>query len=247
MLFMRSLIFLFVQLLVTLPYGVIGLMTFGLSRLTRYRLIRTWSTVVTALSRVVLGIRYQVQGRENLPHGVDFTPMVVLSKHQSAWETIAFQQIFPPLSFVLKRELLRIPFFGWGLAAFSPVAIDRGAGREALKQLVAQGQARLAAGFWVIVFPEGTRIAPGERGDYQIGGAWLACKAGVPVLPVAHNAGECWGKNALFKRPGLVTVRIGAPIATVGRKPAEVNAEVEAWIEAQMATLPPALPSIGSP
>lgn len=239
---LRSALFLLLQTLLTLPYGVLGLLTFGLPRLTRYRLIRTWSTLVTALAEHVLGIHYRVEGLENLPVNADGTPaapVVILSKHQSAWETIVFQQIFPPLSFVLKRELLRIPFFGWGLAAFSPIAINRGAGREALKQLVEQGQERLVVGFWVIVFPEGTRIAPGERGNYQIGGAWLACKAGVPVIPVAHNAGECWKKNALVKYPGRITVRIGPPIATAGRKPAEVNAEVEAWIEAQMATLPP--------
>ena len=238
---LRSILFLLLQTLLTLPYGILGLLTLGLPRLSRYRLIRTWSTLVTALVGLILGIRYTVEGLDNLPVNADGTPaapVVILSKHQSAWETIAFQQIFPPLSFVLKRELLRLPFFGWGLAAFSPVAINRGAGREALKQLVEQGQARLAAGFWVIVFPEGTRIAPGERGNYQIGGAWLACKAGVPVVPVAHNAGECWKKNALVKQPGQITVRIGAPIATAGRKPAEVNAEVEAWIEAQMLTLP---------
>ncbi len=239
---LRSSLFLLLQTLLTLPYGFLGLVTFSLPRLTRYRLIRTWSTVVMALVDRILGIRYRVEGLENLPlraDGMPAEPVVILSKHQSAWETIAFQQIFPPLSFVLKRELLRLPFFGWGLAAFSPIAINRGAGREALKQLVEQGQARLAAGFWVIVFPEGTRIAPGERGNYQVGGAWLACKAGVPVVPVAHNAGECWKKNAWVKQAGQVTVRIGAPIATAGRKPAEVNAEVEAWIEAQMATLPP--------
>jgi 1-acyl-sn-glycerol-3-phosphate acyltransferase len=238
---LRSLLFLLLQTLLTLPYGVLGLVTFALPRLTRYRLIRTWSTLVTALAVRVLGIRYTVEGLENLPvnpDGSPAAPVVILSKHQSAWETIAFQQIFPPLSFVLKRELLRLPFFGWGLAAFSPVAINRSAGREALKQLVEQGQARLAAGFWVIVFPEGTRMAPGERGHYQIGGAWLAGKAGVPVLPVAHNAGECWKKNALVKQSGRITVRIGPPIATAGRKPAEVNAEVEAWIETQMLTLP---------
>lgn len=239
---LRSIFFLLLQTVMTLPYGILGLLTFGLPRLTRYRLIRTWSTLVTALVGPILGIRYTVEGLDNLPLNPDGTPaasVVILSKHQSAWETIAFQQIFPPLSFVLKRELLHLPFFGWGLAAFSPVAINRAAGREALKQLVEQGQARLAAGFWVIVFPEGTRMAPGERGNYQIGGAWLACKAGVPVVPVAHNAGECWRKNALVKQPGQITVRIGAPIATSGRKPTEVNAEVEAWIEAQMATLPP--------
>lgn len=230
---LRSFIFLILQTLLTVPYGLFGLLSFFLPRLTRYRLISTWSAVVMFLAHWVLGIRYRVEGLENLPAG----PAVILSKHQSAWETIAFQRIFPPLSFVLKRELLRIPFFGWGLTAFSPIAIDRGAGREALRQLVEQGQARLRAGFWVIVFPEGTRIAPGDKGNYQAGGAMLACKAGADVIPVAHNAGRVWPKNALFKRPGVVTVKIGPPIATAERKPAEVNAAVEAWIEARMADL----------
>jgi len=189
--------------------------------------------VVIWLARVILGIHYQVEGREHLPA----TPCVVLSKHQSAWETIAFQQIFPPLSFVLKKSLLRIPFFGWGLALFSPIAIDRAAGREAMKQVETQGKARLASGFWVLVFPEGTRVAPGQKGQYQPGGPWLASKSGVPVLPVAHNAGRCWPKNAFIKHPGLITVVIGPAIPTAGRKPAQILAEAEAWIENTMQRL----------
>ena len=134
---------------------------------------------------------------------------MVLSKHQSAWETVAFQVIFPPQVYVIKRELLWIPFFGWGLAMVSPIAIDRRAGMRALKQMLEQGKDRLARGFWVIVYPEGTRIAPGERGTYQTGGAAIASHAGAPVLPVAHNAGTCWRRNAFLKYPGTITVSIG--------------------------------------
>jgi 1-acyl-sn-glycerol-3-phosphate acyltransferase len=189
--------------------------------------------MVIWLARHTVGIRHRVEGLENLPKA----PCVVLSKHQSAWETIAFQQIFPPLSFVLKKNLLYIPFFGWGLALFSPIAIDRSAGREAMKQIEVQGRERLKAGFSVLVFPEGTRVAPGEKGNYQVGGAWLAAKAGVPVVPVAHNAGRCWPKNAFVKRPGLITVIIGPPIPTAGRKPTQVLKDTEAWIEQAMAGL----------
>jgi 1-acyl-sn-glycerol-3-phosphate acyltransferase len=186
--------------------------------------------MVTRLTRIIVGISYRVEGLENLPAG----PAVILSKHQSAWETIVFQQIFPPLSFVLKKNLLYIPFFGWGLALFSPIAIDRAAGREALKQIEAQGKQRLKSGFWVLIFPEGTRVAPGESGQYQVGGAWLAVKAGVPVVPVAHNAGRCWPKNGFVKYPGEIVVKIGSPIETVGRKATQVAAESEAWIESTM-------------
>jgi 1-acyl-sn-glycerol-3-phosphate acyltransferase len=233
MLFLRSLLFFLIKTALTVPFGLVSLFLFLLPPLARYRAIAQWGRMVIWLARVLVGIRFQVEGRENLPD----SPCVVLSKHQSAWETIAFQQIFPPLSFVLKRSLLRIPFFGWGLALFSPIAIDRTAAREALKQIEQQGKQRLASGFWVLVFPEGTRMAPGEKGNYQVGGPWLASKAGVPVLPVAHNAGRCWPKNAFVKRPGLITVVIGPPIATVGRKPTQVLAESEAWIEATMARL----------
>ncbi|HNQ03034.1 MAG TPA: lysophospholipid acyltransferase family protein [Thiobacillaceae bacterium] len=229
----RSLLFTLLQGLLTLPFGLAAPFLLPLPRLARYRIITLWGKGVIFLARRVLGIRHRVVGLEHLPR----TPAVVLAKHQSAWETIAFQQIFPPLSFVLKKNLLHIPFFGWGLALFSPIAIDRGAGREALKQIEVQGRERLQQGFCVLVFPEGTRVAPGETGNYQIGGAWLAVKAGVPVLPVAHNAGRCWPKNALIKRPGEITVIIGPAIPTAGRKATEVLAETRAWIETAMADL----------
>jgi 1-acyl-sn-glycerol-3-phosphate acyltransferase len=227
---LRSVLFLLLQIALTIPFGLLVLFLLPLPRLPRYRFITLWGRVVIFLARQVLGIRYRVTGLENLPQG----PAVLMAKHQSAWETIAFQQIFPPLSFVLKKSLLRIPFFGWGLAAFSPIAIDRGAGREALKQIETQGRERLRQGFWVLVFPEGTRVAPGETGTYQIGGAWLAAKTGAPVVPVAHNAGRCWPRNAFIKHPGEITVVIGPTIASAGRKAGEVLAEAQAWIETTM-------------
>lgn len=233
MLFVRSLLFFLLKTALTIPFGLFILFLFFLPPLPRYRAITLWGLMVIWLARLITGIRYRVEGLENLPK----EPCVVLAKHQSAWETIAFQQIFPPLSFVLKKNLLYIPFFGWGLALFSPIAIDRTAGREAMKQIETQGKARLKCGFSVLAFPEGTRVLPGEKGNYQIGGAWLACKAGVPVVPVAHNAGRCWPKNAFIKRPGLITVIIGPPIPTTGRKPTQVLADTEAWIENAMTRL----------
>jgi 1-acyl-sn-glycerol-3-phosphate acyltransferase len=233
MFFFRSLAFFVLKAAFTVPFALFILVLFFLPPIPRYKAITLWARMVIWLARVIVGIRYEVQGLENLPK----EPCVVLSKHQSAWETIAFQLIFPPLSFVLKKNLLYIPFFGWGLALFSPIAIDRGAGREAMKQIEVQGKERLNTGFWVLVFPEGTRVAPGEKGNYQVGGPWLAAKAGVPVLPVAHNAGVCWPKNAFVKQPGVITVIIGPPIQTAGRKPTQVLAETEAWIENTMARL----------
>ncbi len=233
MLFLRSLVFFILKAALTVPFALFILVLFFLPPIPRYKAITLWARMVIWLARVIVGIRYEVQGLENLPREA----CVVLSKHQSAWETIAFQLIFPPLSFVLKKNLLYIPFFGWGLALFSPIAIDRAAGREAMKQIEIQGKERLKTGFWVLVFPEGTRVAPGEKGNYQVGGPWLASKAGVPVLPVAHNAGVCWPKNAFVKQPGVITVIIGPPIPTVGRKPTQVLAETEAWIENAMSRL----------
>ena len=176
------------------------------------------------------GLRYRIIGAENIPK----TPSIVLSKHQSAWETLAFQEIFPPQVWVLKKELLRIPFFGWGLAMTSPIAIDRSARKKALEQIVEQGKDRLKQGFWIVIFPEGTRIPPGQRGKYRIGGAWLATRTNVPVVPVAHNAGEFWGRNSFVKYPGTITVSIGQPIDPSGMEAGELNAQVEAWIEAEM-------------
>jgi len=168
-----------------------------------------------------------VLGAENVPP----PPFIVLAKHQSAWESLVFQAIFPPQVWVVKREVLWIPFFGWGLALLSPIAIDRRAGSRALNKLLEQGRERLARGLCIVIFPEGTRVKPGHRGKYRAGGAWLAVKTGTTVLPVAHNAGELWPRNAFIKRPGLVTVSIGAPIDARRFTPDALNGTVEDWIE----------------
>jgi 1-acyl-sn-glycerol-3-phosphate acyltransferase len=221
------------QLLMTVLFAFASLLTAPLPLLWRYRFITLWCRYVVWSARLLCGVRHQVSGVEHIP----VTPAVYLSRHESAWETLAFSQILPPHVNVLKRELLRIPFFGWGLALLAPIAIDRSAGRAALRQMAEQGRDRVDRGFSVVIFPEGTRKAPGETADFFIGGAWLACQLGVPVVPVAHNAGRCWPRAALWKRPGLVQVVIGAPILTAGRSASEVNAAAKTWIDATCARL----------
>ncbi len=233
MLAIRSLIFLLIQIIFTPIFSTLALLTFPFSPLTRYRIISQWAKLMLPILRVVCGIRHEVRGIENIPK----EPCIVLCKHQSAWETLALQQIFPPQVWVLKRELLWLPFFGWALALTSPIAIKRSDGKGAVKQLLKQGKERLAQGFFVVIFPEGTRVPFGKRGKYKVGGALLAVSSGVPVIPVAHNAGRLWGRNAFSKHPGLVTMSIGKPIATQGRKADEINAEVEAWIENEIQQL----------
>ncbi|HEX7054182.1 MAG TPA: lysophospholipid acyltransferase family protein [Burkholderiales bacterium] len=230
---LRSALFALLLVLITPPYAVLALATFFLPRMTRYRIIAGWSWAVVHLARLVLGIRWRVEGREHLPR----RPSIILSKHQSAWETLAFQLIFPPQVHVLKRELLWIPFFGWGLALMSPIAIDRSRGVAALRAMARRGAERLAQGFWIVVFPEGTRVAPRERRRYQPGGAWLAAATGAPVVPVAHNAGLFWPRKAFLKRPGTVTVRIGPSIDSSGRDAETINRLAEQWIEEQQKAL----------
>jgi len=232
----RSVLFALALVLVTPPYALVALATLPLPRMARYRVISGWSRLVVYLARHITGIRWRVEGREHLPA----EPAIILSKHQSAWETMAFQLIFPPQVHVLKRELLWIPFFGWGLALMSPIAIDRARGLAALRSIARRGRERLAQGFWVVVFPEGTRVAPGKRRAYQLGGAWLAAASGVPIVPVAHNAGLFWPRNAFLKHPGTVTVRIGPTIRPGNRDPKTLNAIAEEWIEEQQKALCPA-------
>lgn len=234
MLFIRSLTFLVLQLLLTPIFSTMAILTFPFSPLTRYRLISSYARTMIWLLKIVCGIHHRVVGIENIPA----EPCVVLCKHQSAWETLALQVIFPPQAWVLKRELLWLPFFGWGLAMTSPIAINRSDGKGAVKQLLKQGKERLAQGFFVVIFPEGTRIPFGERGKYKIGGSLLAASARVPVVPVAHNAGRLWGRNSFIKRPGLVTMSIGQLIDTNGLKADEINARTEAWIENEILQLP---------
>ncbi len=233
MLFLRSLLFFIGQVITAPIFTIVALLAMPFNPILRNDLISGWARSMLWWLKVTCNIRHEITGLENITD----SPTIVLSKHQSAWETLAFQAIFPTQVYVLKRELLWIPIFGWGLAMSSPIAIDRSAGREALKKLVANGQARLDRGFWVVIFPEGTRITPGERSKYHIGGAWLATHTKTQVLPVAHNAGEYWAKNTFIKKPGVIKMHIGKPIQTEGLKADALNQQVEGWIEAEMLTL----------
>jgi len=176
-------------------------------------------------------IDYRVEGEENIPQN---EACIIFSKHQSALETMMVQRVFPPLTFVVKRELIFIPFFGWGLKSIDPIAIDRKAGRKAILQIVNQGIDRLKKGIWIVVFPEGTRSKPGTKLPYKKGGAILATKSGHRVIPVAHTAGEYWPKGFFSRQTGTIVMSIGPAIETKGRKPEEVMLEAETWIETKM-------------
>ncbi len=200
-----------------LPYGL------------RESTARVWCRCVLVWLRLTCGVNHRVYGRENLPE----EPAVILSNHQSTWETIAFRTIFPArLSWIIKRSLFRIPFYGWSLKALEEIGIDRDAGREALRQIEHEGSRHLAAGRWVVVFPEGTLLAPDESGRYGQGGARLANAAGVPIVPVALDSGWCWPNDDWRKYPGTITMEIGPPIGTEGRSTAELNRMTRDWIEA---------------
>ena len=237
MLFLRSILYLLLACLITAPFGLFVTLSVVLPMRVRFQLIAIWRTLFMALCRYVLGIRYEVIGRENIPA----IPSVIISKHQSAWETVSLQAIFPPLVFVLKKSLLMIPFLGWAFAAVKMISIDRNAGKDALRQVIDQGCERLKAGYWVVIFPEGTRVAPGESRRFKPGGANLAVAAGALVVPVAHNAGEFWAKNASSKTPGMITVSIGPAIDPKGKTAAEVTALAEQWIESEMRRISPHL------
>jgi len=237
MIYVRSFMFLVAASLITAFYGILGIFSIciGTKPLTRHRWVTTWVPAMMWAVRHLLDIEYRVIGCENIPPG----PAVIVSKHQSAWETIGLQMIFPSLSFIFKRELLWIPFLGWALASVRSIAIDRRAGKDALSQVVEQGRERLKEGLWVAVFPEGTRTPPGVRGRYKPGGAFLAKRAGVPVVPVAHNAGEFWRRQAFLKHPGEITVSIGPAIEVKGIKVEEINRRSKEWIENEMTRLFP--------
>lgn len=236
MIWLRSGVFL---ALLSFLVVLFGLPIILLGRLAPYRwltwIARAWALSVLILLKVICGLGYRIRGLENVPEG----GAIVFCKHQSAWETIAIRALFPPAqTWVLKRELLRIPIFGWALAAFEPIAIDRSAGRRAVKQLLEQGIKWLDHGRLVIIFPEGTRVAPGERRSYGIGGAVLGERSARPVVPVAHNAGVFWSRRSFLKYPGVIDVVVGNPISTQGRRAGEINQDAEKWIESAIAQLP---------
>ncbi|MGE0384420.1 MAG: lysophospholipid acyltransferase family protein [Gammaproteobacteria bacterium] len=204
------------------------LLTLPLPYRLRFRTGRLWTDFNLWMLRHVCGIRAEVRGREHIPAG----PAIIMAKHQSAWETMALQQVFPPQVWLLKRELLWIPLFGWGLWLLKSIAIDRSAGFRAMKALVRQGRDRLGRGIWVVVFPEGTRVAPDATRKYQPGGGLLAVDTGCPVVPVAHNAGLYWPRNSFAKRPGTIRMEIGPPIDPKGLSATEVTERARDWIEA---------------
>jgi 1-acyl-sn-glycerol-3-phosphate acyltransferase len=232
---LRSALFFVGAVLITAVFGILvplgGIFGFRAAAATA----STYAAIVLWWVEVSCGIRYQVTGWENVPR----EPAIIMAKHQSAWETIFMEARFPPQCWIVKKELLWLPFVGWGLMAIRCIAIDRKTGQNAREQIVAQGAERLAKGIWVSIFPEGTRVAPGKRGRYGIGGALLATRTGRPILPIAHNAGEYWARYAFTKKPGVVKVVIGKPIDPRGRDALSVNAEVEEWIEGRMREISP--------
>lgn len=200
----------------------------------RLAILTYWPRTVQALLALTCGISFRIEGQENIPAG---TPFVLISNHQSTWETLVLSYVFTPITAVLKKELTWIPFFGWLLYMAHPIVIDRSRKQSALKEILRQGQQRLSQGVSIVIFPEGTRVPVGEDRPHFPGGAMLACKAGVPVLPVVHNAGQHWHAHQLAKTPGCITVRIGAPIDTTGRSPKELNQQLERWLNQQKAEL----------
>lgn len=234
MIFVRSLVYLFGQVLSAVVVDVAVLFCLLVPGPTRDRVIASWARFNIWTLKKICGLDYRVRGLENIPD----EPAIIISNHQSAWETLCFQLLFAPLSFVLKRQLLWIPFFGWGLAAYHPIAIDRSKKVKALDQLISQGRERLQSGRWLVIYPEGTRMAPGSPGKFQAGGAMIASKSGASIVPVAHNAGVFWPRNGFLKYPGTIDIVIGPAIRPEGRKVREINGEVERWIKKILPDLP---------
>jgi len=227
---LRSVLFLAGGIVLTAIFGILVPLSRVLGKDPPFAVARTYARLMLAWIEASLGIRCDVQGWENVPAG----PAIVMAKHQSAWETIFLEARLPDQCWIVKRELLWLPFVGWGLLAIRCIAIDRSSGTAAREQVVQQGRQRLGEGHWVTIFPEGTRVAPGKRGRYGIGGALLATRTGTPILPIAHNAGEFWPRYAFRKRAGCVKVVVGPLIRTEGRDAISVNQELERWIEDRM-------------
>jgi 1-acyl-sn-glycerol-3-phosphate acyltransferase len=214
-------------------FGAVMALGFWLPYRTQFEIARTWARILFWVLERLCGLKYVVEGRERIPAGNH----IVMSNHTSAWETVAQFLIFPPQVWVLKRELLWIPFVGWGLKLLRPIAINRGDGHRAVNQVVEQGKARLADGLWIIIFPEGTRVVAGETRKFGVGGALLAIAAGKCVVPLSHNAGTFWARRGFVKKPGTIRVVIGEPIESAGKNPRELNAEVKQAIEAGLARI----------
>jgi 1-acyl-sn-glycerol-3-phosphate acyltransferase len=237
MIYFRSVFFLVACIFVTIFYGIFTVPLAILVHDVGYECARSWGRQILRLAKYVCGIDYEIRGIGNIPA----RPCVVMAKHQSAWETVAILVTMPQSAWIIKRELLMLPIVGWVLGGLQSIAIDRKSGKTARDQILEQGRDRLARGYGVVIFPEGTRVEPGKRGRYGVGGAWLAAGTGAPILPVAHNAGECWRRNAFLKYPGKVTMSIGPVIETADKESVAILKQTENWIENEMARLPPAV------
>jgi 1-acyl-sn-glycerol-3-phosphate acyltransferase len=241
-LFLRSALFTLLMVLATVVWSGVCMLAAPLPYNKRYYVTSRWNVFVIWCAKWICGIRYQFKGYENFPD----SPAIILSKHQSAWETIFLLANLPrPLVFVFKKEILYIPFFGWGIALLRMIPIDRKQGKNAFKAVVAHGRRRLKDGQWIIMFPEGTRTRVGSQGKYKSGGTRLAVETNTPVVPIALNSGECWPKNSFIKQPGTVTVSVGKPISPEGKTPDELMEQVEQWIESEMRVISPHAYSAG--
>ena len=225
------LLWMVVSTLVFAPIVIIcGLFPFPV----RYKVAKVWVAAVLRMADVCCGIRYEVEGAEHIPKD---KPVIILSNHQSAWETLAFRCIFPAQTSLFKRSLLWIPFWGWAMATLKPIAIDRENKTAALRKLIVKGTEALKQGLIIIIYPEGTRMPFGKMKEFSAGGAMLAQKSGYPILPVAHNAGKCWPRYSFIKYPGIIKVKIGAPINPEGLKANEINHQVESWVSEALASI----------
>ena len=234
--YLRSALYLLLLTVVVIPWSFVVLAAYVTPLATRYRLCAMWTRFAILSARWVCGITWRVEGWNNLPAA----PSILLPKHQSSWETFWLPSFLPhKLTFVYKRELHLVPFFGWAMASLHMINIDRSRGQDAFEQVVTQGAEHLRDGWWIVIFPEGTRTAPGSTRRYKTGGARLAVRTGAPVVPIAVNSGEVWPRRAFLKVPGEVTISIGPPISPEGRTAEQVNALVESWIETQMRRLAP--------
>lgn len=228
-----SLVFTAYLFLSVVVYGLTAVLVAPLPGKLSYRVAVAWAGSVLSLLKVLCSLDYVVDGAEHLERD----NCIVLLKHSSSWETIAQFKIFPRQTWVMKRELLWAPILGWVLRGLQPIAIDRKAGRAAVEQVITQGRDRLEHGYWVMIFPEGTRVKPGQVKRYGISGALLGIASGRPIIPVAHNAGEFWPRRGWLKRPGTIRLIIGAPIQTTGRDPRDLTDEVQRWIESTISAM----------
>ncbi|GMQ87606.1 MAG: lysophospholipid acyltransferase family protein [Gammaproteobacteria bacterium] len=232
-LYLRSVLFWLGFATFTLVFAFLLVLSFPFPLEKRFALTRAWSSATIRWLNITCNLRHEVQGTENIPDRAG----IIFAKHQSTWETLILNFWFEKQSWVVKRELLWVPVFGWGMYMMNPIALNRGSGKKAVDQLVEQGRERLDKGNWIVIFPEGTRTAPGTKGRYRMGGAILAERTGASITPIAHNAGEYWPRRKFVKRPGVIKIRIGPSINTKNKPAKEILAEAEHWIESEMARI----------